>query len=409
MNIIMNVPELDIGDQLQDFKESTRNLKPPYRGKKLGADDFIRNIHNSFARWDSIHGVDTRKCITDFSCRKIDVLNADLALQNDYDKWVKSQKNPRRKPNTKQGKKKTKDEDEAGYHFVAYVPINGSVWRLDGLQREPENLGESKNWISTARDNIIGRIQQYENQGVEYNLMALTKSTLQTAVDQLAENLKTIIEILEKTAVHLPEINNIINQKIASDPPKMVAMIGAARSSGPEAVHRVFAQYGMTEAQVMSIPIPDGVQAMLQPNTPYPVEILQLYESIASQHNAFCASVEGESKEIGAEDALVEERKVDYAPNIYEVVNTLVENGVLKKIIKDLREQKSKWICAHSALMKGVNIIWRFRELASRWCKIIWYLCVILKRNIQDMLATRMALMALFKCSTVFSRDIYKS
>lgn len=224
---------------------------------------------------------------------------------------------------------------------MAYVPINGSVWRLDGLQREPENLGESQNWISTARDNIIGRIQQYENQGVEYNLMALTKSSLQTAVDQLAENLKIIIEILEQTAVHLPEINNAINQKIASSPPKMIAMLGAARSLGPEAVHQVFAQYGMTEAQVMSMSVPDDIQTMLRPVVTHPVAILQMYESIASQHNAFCASVEGESKDLAVEDAQAEERKVDYAPKIYEAVNTLVENGALKKIIKDLREQKS--------------------------------------------------------------------
>jgi hypothetical protein len=73
----------------------------------------------------------------------MDVLNADLALQNDYEKWVKAKKTPKRKVVKKKApKKKKKDEDEAGYHFVAYVPINGSVWRLDGLQRQPVNLGK---------------------------------------------------------------------------------------------------------------------------------------------------------------------------------------------------------------------------------------------------------------------------
>jgi ubiquitin carboxyl-terminal hydrolase L5 len=81
--------------------------------------------------------------------RKMDVLNADLALQNDYEKWVKANKTPEKKIATKKASKKKKekkrrrkDEDEAGYHFVAYVPINGSVWRLDGLQRQPVNLGK---------------------------------------------------------------------------------------------------------------------------------------------------------------------------------------------------------------------------------------------------------------------------
>jgi ubiquitin carboxyl-terminal hydrolase L5 len=72
----------------------------------------------------------------------MDVLNADLTLLNDYEKWVKSNKNPKRKvAKKKAAKRKKKDEGEAGYHFVAYVPINGSVWRLDGLQRQPVNLG----------------------------------------------------------------------------------------------------------------------------------------------------------------------------------------------------------------------------------------------------------------------------
>ena len=50
MNIVMNVPDIDLGDSLKAFKESTRRLKPPYRGRALGCNDFVRNIHNSFAR-----------------------------------------------------------------------------------------------------------------------------------------------------------------------------------------------------------------------------------------------------------------------------------------------------------------------------------------------------------------------
>jgi ubiquitin carboxyl-terminal hydrolase L5 len=73
----------------------------------------------------------------------MDVLNADMALQNDYEKWVKANKAPKKKVAKKTPKKKKKkDEDEAGYHFIAYVPVNGSVWRLDGLQRQPVNLGK---------------------------------------------------------------------------------------------------------------------------------------------------------------------------------------------------------------------------------------------------------------------------
>lgn len=67
----------------------------------------------------------------------MDILNADLALYNDMQKWERSRKYKRKRA----AKKKYDDENEAGFHFVAYVPIDGEVWKLDGLRRQPGNLG----------------------------------------------------------------------------------------------------------------------------------------------------------------------------------------------------------------------------------------------------------------------------
>ena len=50
LNIVMNVEGISLGDELTTFKSDTQKLKPAYRGKRLGENDFIRNIHNSFAR-----------------------------------------------------------------------------------------------------------------------------------------------------------------------------------------------------------------------------------------------------------------------------------------------------------------------------------------------------------------------
>ena len=46
----MNIPKIDLGEHLRAFKDETKRLKPPYRGQTLGKNEFIRNIHNSFAR-----------------------------------------------------------------------------------------------------------------------------------------------------------------------------------------------------------------------------------------------------------------------------------------------------------------------------------------------------------------------
>jgi hypothetical protein len=70
----------------------------------------------------------------DIQSRKIDMLNADLALSNDA-----SAKKSRKKNNSLRIAEE--EQDQAGFHFIAFVPIQGSVWKLDGLERQPMNLG----------------------------------------------------------------------------------------------------------------------------------------------------------------------------------------------------------------------------------------------------------------------------
>ena len=65
--------------------------------------------------------------------RKMDILNGDLQLKND----AKAKKRGEKSTNS------AEDESVAGFHFIAFVPINGRVWKLDGLERQPQNSGES--------------------------------------------------------------------------------------------------------------------------------------------------------------------------------------------------------------------------------------------------------------------------
>ncbi len=67
-----------------------------------------------------------------FVHRKMDMLNGDLQLKNDA--TAKKQR-----PVTAASEL---DESEAGFHFIAFVPVGGRVWKLDGLQRQPQSLGK---------------------------------------------------------------------------------------------------------------------------------------------------------------------------------------------------------------------------------------------------------------------------
>ncbi|KAL8874127.1 MAG: hypothetical protein Q9174_000497 [Haloplaca sp. 1 TL-2023] len=51
LNIVNNVPNLQLGEHLERFKSFTADFTPHLRGDAVGNFDFIKNVHNSFARY----------------------------------------------------------------------------------------------------------------------------------------------------------------------------------------------------------------------------------------------------------------------------------------------------------------------------------------------------------------------
>lgn len=121
----MNSDDIDLGDKLRDFKESTKGLCTALRGYQLGNSSFIRTIHNSFTR-------------------RMDHLNADLCLENEVSdaKAKQAKKRATPKKEKKATRRKKKVSNEYGFHFVAYVPAGAHVWELDGLRSKPHKLGK---------------------------------------------------------------------------------------------------------------------------------------------------------------------------------------------------------------------------------------------------------------------------
>lgn len=175
LNIVNNVPELNLGEELQQFKSFTADFTPALRGDAIGNFEFVKAIHNSFAR-------------------KMDMLNADLQLKNDASSRKKS-------------KAKGTDEDDAGFHFIAFVPVQGKVWKLDGLERQPQNLGSITNedWVDQVAPELQSRMAEYEEGQIEFAILALVKEPKANHVAALAENIKSINSLSERLSHVKPD------------------------------------------------------------------------------------------------------------------------------------------------------------------------------------------------------------
>lgn len=145
LSILLNCEHNDfkLGKTLSDLKEFSSTLPPEMKGQVLTNADVLRQVHNSFARQQMF----------------------------DFDKGLAS-----------------KDDDL--FHFVAFVPIKGRLYELDGLQEGPIDLGpcDQDNWLSVAKPLLDERMQSFSEGEIHFNLMAIVgdrRKRFQNEIDKL--------------------------------------------------------------------------------------------------------------------------------------------------------------------------------------------------------------------------------
>ncbi|KAL4970330.1 putative 26S proteasome-associated ubiquitin C-terminal hydrolase [Aspergillus stella-maris] len=123
---------IELGSELSSFKDFTTGFPSDLRGEALSNSEAIRAAHNAFARASPF---------VDETARR--------------------------------------DDDEEGdvYHFIAYTPINGQLFELDGLQQSPISHGEVT--ADTFPEKVIEvlqrRIARYPETETRFNLMAAVR------------------------------------------------------------------------------------------------------------------------------------------------------------------------------------------------------------------------------------------
>lgn len=123
--------EVEVGEGLGGFKEFTIELPPEFRGEALSNSDLIREVHNSFARSSPFADETTQKG----------------------------------------------GESEDVFHFIAYTPINGTLYELDGLQPAPIAHGpcDTESFPTKVVDVLQRRVARYDATEIRFNLLAMCR------------------------------------------------------------------------------------------------------------------------------------------------------------------------------------------------------------------------------------------
>jgi ubiquitin carboxyl-terminal hydrolase L5 len=132
LSVLLNKDgEIEVGKQLREFKEFTSGFPAEFRGEALSNSELIRDVHNSFAK--SSPFVDETQ--------------------------------------------RTATEDDDVYHFIAYTPINGVLYELDGLQPAPIVHGQCS--FEEFPEKVIPvlqrRIERYPANEIRFNLLAMVR------------------------------------------------------------------------------------------------------------------------------------------------------------------------------------------------------------------------------------------
>eukprot|EP00475_Leptophrys_vorax_P040318 TRINITY_DN7459_c0_g1_i2.p1 TRINITY_DN7459_c0_g1~~TRINITY_DN7459_c0_g1_i2.p1 ORF type:complete len:274 (-),score=64.68 TRINITY_DN7459_c0_g1_i2:318-1139(-) len=132
ISILLNCPSIELGTELSQFKEFSQELPFDVRGLVLSTSENIRTVHNSFGHAESFE-IDSSKA--------------------------------------------KESEKEDAFHFISYVPVNGNLYELDGLQSGPILLGNvtDADWIEKLKPVIRERIEAYKKSEQRFNLMAVVE------------------------------------------------------------------------------------------------------------------------------------------------------------------------------------------------------------------------------------------
>ncbi len=102
------------------------------------------------------------------------------------------------------------------FHFIAYVPINGRLYELDGLKPAPIDLGaipEGVDWTKIVRPVLEKRIMKYSEGEIHFNLMAIVSDRKMLYERELKALLQTTSMDTDELNLRVKELEGLIEDE----------------------------------------------------------------------------------------------------------------------------------------------------------------------------------------------------
>jgi len=322
INILMNQSdEAVIGEHLEQFKDFTNEFTPYQRGEAFASFDFVKKIHNSFAK-------------------KMDILEGDkhLSYKVKRAERLKAQKAAEKTKQSKRSIKSrrssadsvaTQDSSESvesnAHHYIAFVPIGKQVWKLDGLDKQPTCVGSfdpenGETWLGSACGTISALMAAGDD---DYGVIALTQSPLRSLRNRAGLTINTITHV-DAQLDHLstistsPDWHQLVDEDEQPPSPRMLGV----------------------EEHVVANPVQDNLKATIAKEDVQ--QLLVRRRQLLVQATELATKIMVEMQNEAEEDEKATQRRYDCGPVIKRWLEMLAENGFLEENLERFMPGKGK-------------------------------------------------------------------
>ena len=259
------------------------------------------------------------------------MLAANHALQQEA--TSKLSKTEKRKDQKRRARAKAAQK-EIPNHYIAYVPFAGDLWKLDGMDMHPRNLGPigaGEAWINTVREDIEKRMAVFAtDESAGYTILGLVEDKLPSLIEMLARN----INHLNWIEFCISEKRDYWNRSIATEPEENTWPVGREPIRGPDS------RFNLTQEILNRRGVAFTYAQKKDISTCSEEHLNWIRLDIVKEQLHLRGLILPLKEEKEAQWAKYKDRMFDYGPVIHQWLKFLEENGTLGPLIEEhLREQ----------------------------------------------------------------------